>query len=113
MLPTSEGNPSGSMKLISAFGQAETAKLARLPLPLCHDESIVDGTQVNMSVNMCMLTDELDLGVGCLLTGEDREQLLGGAGLSPASQWEASAKSGVGRDGGGEHEKYEVLTAFM
>ncbi|EEC16950.1 POGO family transposase, putative [Ixodes scapularis] len=38
------------------------AKLARLPLPLCHDATVVDGTQVNMSVNMCMLTDELDLG---------------------------------------------------
>ncbi|KAM7311295.1 hypothetical protein ISCGN_008202 [Ixodes scapularis] len=81
LLPTSAGDPSGSIRLISAFGQAITAKLARLPLQLRHDGTVVDGAQINI---MCALTDELAPGVDCLLTGEDWALLMGGAGPSSA-----------------------------
>ncbi|KAM7311300.1 hypothetical protein ISCGN_008207 [Ixodes scapularis] len=104
LLPTSAGDPSGSIHLISAFGQAIKAKLAHLPLQLRHDGTVVDGAQINI---VCALTDELAPGVDCLLTGEDWALLTGGAGPSSASQRETPVEASVG----GKTRALPILTA--
>ncbi|XP_042150185.1 uncharacterized protein LOC120850130 [Ixodes scapularis] len=72
LLPQDLREPSGTVKLVSAFGHAIQAKLATLPIRLSSPGAVENPTKTDL---VCALTDQLAEGVNCLLAGEDWELL--------------------------------------
>ncbi|XP_049511231.1 uncharacterized protein LOC125939822 [Dermacentor silvarum] len=73
LLPQSLVEPSGTIRLVSAFGKTIEAKLVTLPLKLNTPQIAAEPQHVDL---LCALTNELVEGTDCLLTKEDWEHLL-------------------------------------
>lgn len=73
LLPKSLVEPSGTVRLVSAFGEIIQAKLATLPVRLNSPNMAAEPQNVDL---LCALTNELVEGTDCLLTHEDLELLM-------------------------------------
>ncbi|XP_049520847.1 uncharacterized protein LOC125944421 [Dermacentor silvarum] len=101
LLPKSLVEPSGTVRLVSAFGKIIQAKLATLPVRLNSPNMAAEPQNVDL---LCALTNELIEGTDCLLTHEDLELLLKanssvpyrGAPAEPVHVLEQSNESGGG-----------------
>ncbi|XP_077486737.1 uncharacterized protein LOC144098050 [Amblyomma americanum] len=72
ILPQALTEPSGTVKLVSAFGRSIQAKLATVPLSVSHTGTITDDHKIGIA---CALSNELTEGVDCLLQSEDWQLL--------------------------------------
>lgn len=73
LLPRSVVEPSGTVRLVSAFGKTIEARLATLPVKLNSPREVTEPQNVDL---LCALTDELVEGTDCLLTKDDWKLLL-------------------------------------
>ncbi|KAL3243951.1 hypothetical protein MRX96_019534 [Rhipicephalus microplus] len=73
LLPRSVVEPSGTVRLVSAFGKTIEARLATLPVKLNSTREVTVPQNVDL---LCALTDELVEGTDCLLTKDDWKLLL-------------------------------------
>ncbi|KAL3188888.1 hypothetical protein MRX96_003044 [Rhipicephalus microplus] len=73
LLRRSVVEPSGTVRLVSAFGKTIEARLATLPLKLNSPREVTEPQNVDL---LCALTDELVEGTDCLLTKDDWKLLL-------------------------------------
>ncbi|XP_075723178.1 uncharacterized protein LOC142765666 [Rhipicephalus microplus] len=73
LLPRSVVEPSGTVRLVSAFGKTIEARLATLPVKLNSPREVTKPQNVDL---LCALTDELVEGTDCLLTKDDWKLLL-------------------------------------
>ncbi|KAL3243742.1 hypothetical protein MRX96_019693 [Rhipicephalus microplus] len=73
LLPRSVVEPSGTVRLVSAFGKTIEARLATLPVKLNSPREVTEPKNVDL---LCALTDELVEGTDCLLTKDDWKLLL-------------------------------------
>ncbi|KAM7288044.1 hypothetical protein ISCGN_031733 [Ixodes scapularis] len=74
VVPPELWEPSGTIKLVSAFGQEQTARLARLPISLRLEGEVSLNAPVSL---LCAVTEQLAPQLDCLLSIEDWERLLG------------------------------------
>ncbi|CAN8028961.1 unnamed protein product [Ixodes persulcatus] len=104
LLPQALREPSGTVKLVGAFGHAIQAKLATLPISgekLNCPGAVENLTKADL---VCALTDQLAEGVNCLLAGEDWERLKARSGKVQVQQGGTAAypceveEQNVGRD---------------
>ncbi|XP_075736237.1 uncharacterized protein LOC119161800 isoform X1 [Rhipicephalus microplus] len=73
LLPQSVVEPSGTVRLVSAFGKTIEARLATLPVKLNSPREVTEPQNVDL---LCALTDELIEGTDCLLTKDNWKLLL-------------------------------------
>lgn len=83
LLPQALREPSGTVKLVCAFGHVIQAKLATLPIRLSCPGAVENPTKADL---VCALTDQLAEGVNCLLAGEDWELLRARSGKAQVQQ---------------------------
>ncbi|XP_042142927.1 uncharacterized protein LOC121833581 [Ixodes scapularis] len=108
LLPQALREPSGTVKLVSAFGHAIDANLATLPIRLSCPGAVENPTKADL---VCALTNQLAEGVNCLLACEDWELLKARSGKVQVQQGGTAAypceveEQNVGRD-----EDSEALT---
>ncbi|XP_072145069.1 uncharacterized protein [Dermacentor andersoni] len=72
MLPVVLQEPSGTVRLESAFGKTIRANLATLPVGMHRPGAVIQPQRIDL---VCAVTDELANGVDCLLSKEDWELL--------------------------------------
>ncbi|XP_075526211.1 uncharacterized protein LOC142557890 [Dermacentor variabilis] len=72
MLPVVLQEPSGTVRLESAFGKTIRANLATLPVGMHRPGAVIQPQRIDL---VCAVTDELAKGVDCLLSKEDWELL--------------------------------------
>ncbi|CAN7977293.1 unnamed protein product [Ixodes persulcatus] len=108
LLPQALREPSGTVKLVGAFGHAIQAKLAILPIRLNFPGAVENRTKADL---VCALTNQLAEGVNCSFAGEDWELLKARSGKVQVQRGGTAAypcevdEQSVGRD-----EDSEALT---
>ncbi|KAL3216687.1 hypothetical protein MRX96_051160 [Rhipicephalus microplus] len=68
LLPRSVVEPSGTVRLVSAFGKTIESRLATLPIKLNSPREVTEPQNADL---LCALTDELVEGTDCLLTKDN------------------------------------------
>lgn len=72
LIPRDAMEPSGTIKLVPAFGASVNARVVSLPVSLRQPASVVGSPKVQL---FCAVTDSLAKGLDCLLSREDWELL--------------------------------------
>lgn len=106
LLPQTLREPSGTVKLMGAFGHAIQAKLATLPMRLNCPGAVENPTKADL---VCALTDQLAEGVNCLLPGGDWELLKARSGKVQVQQGTTAAYPCEVQQNGGRDEESEAL----
>ncbi|KAL3210395.1 hypothetical protein MRX96_037179 [Rhipicephalus microplus] len=107
LLPRSVVEPSGTVRLVSAFGKTIEARLATLPVKLNSPREVTEPQNVDL---LCALTDELVEGTDCLLTKDDWKLLLKAS--SPLASCRAPAEPAHEAEQAVEKQKESYASAY-
>ncbi|XP_064455129.1 uncharacterized protein LOC135366379 [Ornithodoros turicata] len=103
LFPRECAEATGSVTLVSAFGEKVRASLGTLRLALC-EEGAGNGIAKSVYV-LCAFTEELATGTDCLLSGEAYELLTSGARVIPEGVMSVDIEEGGSTD---ERSCFEV-----